>query len=367
MRQISHNHPWLLVMAVAVVSGIGGAPLTLKTGAELLESSVAITDAKVRSAQDGIQERGLANTEPPEALAERTQTEQTARTIQQGRQTPAQLRQMLTAHPDPEIRAKAARAVSGQPLSGQPGGGEPPESQIERQEAQSLVTRIQQGRLSSAQLRQLLLTHPDPAIRSKALKAQGAQPQRGGAWPLGEPTSVLSVLWDLINPFAATIANAVVPVSIRMTPQNPYVPPPTGTNYAGAYMNLYSASITTTFSGTTSYQLNPPPLLVKIPSGPTPSSPTSTVPSHQIKVALNYPGPPGYYIIDVYGVGGANAKLYRYNFYGGNYHFVQAWAGGSGTQHYITVEHFPQGLLESYFFSIGQGVFTPAEVLIQQF
>ncbi|BFU96680.1 MAG: hypothetical protein NTNFB02_34020 [Nitrospira sp.] len=366
MRQISLNHAWLL-MVVGAVTGIGVGPLTLETGAELLESSIAITEEKARPAEGGIQERGLANAEPPEALTERTQTDQAARAIQQGRQTPAQLRQMLIAHPDPGIRNKAAQAVSGQPRSGQPAGGEPPESQIERQEAQILLSRIQQGRLDSAQLRQLLLTHPDPGIRSKALKAQGAQPQRGGAVPLREPTSLLSVLWDLMNPFAATIANAVVPVSIRLTPQNLYVPPPTGTNYAGAYMNLYSASVTTTFSGTTSYQLTPPPLLVKIPSAPTPSNPTSTVPSHQIKVALNYPGPPGYYIIDVYGVGGANAKLYRYNFYGGNYHFVQAWAGGSGTQHYITVEYFPQGLLESYFFSIGQSAFTPAEMLIQQF
>jgi hypothetical protein len=369
MKQLAISHARFLVLILGGVTGIvDGGSLTLEVGAVSLESPVAVAAETPRGAESAeIQGRAVPFPEPPDSLAERAQTEQAVRTIQQGRQTTAQLRQMLIAHPDPGIRAKVTQASAGNPIKGQSGGGEPAENQVERQDAQTVLSSIQQGRLTSEQLRQLLLTHPDPKIRSKALKAQGGKPQRSGELLLGESTPLLSFFWNLVNPFAAVDANAQAPVSIRLTPQNPYSPPPAGTTYNGAYMNMYSAAVTTTYSGTTTYQLNPPPLLVRTPPSPTPSNPTSVAPSHQIKVTLNYPGPPGYYIIDVYGVGGANAKLYRYNYYGHSYLFAQSWAGGPGTQHYITVENFNQGLLETFYFSVGQSPFALAEVWIQQF
>lgn len=52
-----------------------------------------------------------------------------------------------------------------------PASPEPPEMLAKRQEADNAQRSINQGRLTKPQLRQVLLTHPDPTIRTKAQQA----------------------------------------------------------------------------------------------------------------------------------------------------------------------------------------------------
>jgi hypothetical protein len=295
----------------------------------------------------------------PEMLAEVQQAENALRSIKQGRLTAPQLRQMLLNHPDPSIRTKAQRTVSGAPGTPRQSGGEPSDSQVERQEAEQDLKRINQGRLTTQQLRHILLNHPDPVVRKKAQEAQRVQPFRSG-FNVHEPLDLLSFLWNFVNPFVATEAHAQLAYSVRLTPQTPFSPLPNN-----AYMSLYGASLTTTSSGATTY-------LLKNESCFRAPTQSSGPPMHNVKVIQTASGPPGWYLIDFYGAGGGKATLHGYNFYGHSYFVWQAWsgpntsAGGLGS-HYVTVEYFTQGPVESLFFSVDQGSFTFAEVLIEKF
>lgn len=163
-----------------------------------------------------------ASPEPPEMIAEQQNAGQALKSIDQGRLSPQQKRQHLLNHGKPTIRAKAqlaARHTARQPLPASP---DSTELLAQQQDAEQALKSINQGRLSPQQKRQLLLNHPTPSIRAKAQEAQRFNHRRMGSLDRPDSLPALPFIWSLLNPFSASDVYAQSPFSVTLTPQARY-------------------------------------------------------------------------------------------------------------------------------------------------
>lgn len=120
-----------------------------------------------------------------------------------------------------------------------PATPEPPEMLAERKQAEQAAASINQGRLTPQQKRQMLLNHPNPTVRAKAQEALRAKSQPRSSLDLPNPADPLASLSTLLNPFAVSEANAQTPFAVVLTPQSRFHPPTkstltlNGTNASG--------------------------------------------------------------------------------------------------------------------------------------
>lgn len=287
-----------------------------------------------------------ASPEPPEIKAQQQEAEQAMKGINQGRLSKQQLRQMLLNHPNPNIRAKAQQAAKRAQGTLRQATPEPPEIKAQMQEAENALKGINQGRLSPEQRRQMLLNHPNPRIREKAHEAQRLRMQpRSGLDSQGSFAS-LSSLWALLNPFAATEAQAQQGYSITLTPQarssaNPY-----------AFLNLNGVVTYGGSPGFSTYAL----------SNSSSSTLGYTITKPYAFVYVNLPSA-GWYLIDFYGYGKPKATLRKSG------SVLESWDfTGSPTlyNHFATAEYLAAGS-HSFYFTIDQSYLYFYEVSVEAF
>lgn len=192
----------------------------------------------------------------------------------------------------------------------------PPEMQAQRLEAENAVRRINQARLTKLQLRQILLTYPDPLIRAKA--QQAAQVASG-------------------TPYAVTLS----------TEQRSSNSPEAGLGAQGA--QLFSTIGSIRLDGNAS-----------LPSA------GFAVARPFVTVFVNLPSD-GWYLIDFYGWGQAAATL-RQHVCCGPVPALQSWAmiPGLNDRHFVTAEHLARGG-HSFYFSVDQGFLYFSEASVQSY
>jgi hypothetical protein len=120
-----------------------------------------------------------------------------------------------------------------------PATPEPAEILAERKQAEQAAASINQGRLTSQQKRQMVLNHPNPNVRAKAQEALRAKSQPRSSLDSPNPAGALSSLSTLLNPFAVSEADAQTPFAVVLTPQSRFHAPTkssltlNGTNASG--------------------------------------------------------------------------------------------------------------------------------------
>ncbi len=214
-----------------------------------------------------------------------------------------------------------------------PAEPEPPEMLAERRHVQQALQSISQGRLNPLQKRQLLLNHPNAAIRAKAQEAQRMKGQPHGSLDMPRPLAALSSLWTLLNPFAVSEADAQTPFAITWTPAIRFTVNPISYTHFRNFSSFGDYE-----SGTVSYHF-----------GSSAQAPTGQgVPSPSVFVYFNVPSD-GWYLIDVYGYGKPKATLRKGT---SPYTVLEAWDMSTSPtflNHFVTAEYLARGGHNIYF------------------
>jgi hypothetical protein len=238
---------------------------------------------------------------------------------------------MLLTHPNPNIRAKAQLAAKRAPGMLLPASPEPPEVTAQMQEAENALKGINQGRLSPQRKRQMLLTHPNPRIREKAQEAQRVKMQPRGSLDSPNAIASLSSLWALLNPFAATEAQAQGSYAVTLTPQQRYSSSPNANlQFVGA-MAFGSTSLAI-------FLINSSNSIIGY---------STTKPEAVVSVIIPSAG---WYLIDFYGSGKPKATLRKYA--SGQYPVLETWdmtTSPTSLNHFATAEFLAQGNHQFYF------------------
>jgi hypothetical protein len=283
-------------------------------------------------------------------VAARQQAEQALQGLNQELLSPQQKRQMLLNHPNPNIRAKSQLAAKHSPGQLRAASLEPPEIKAQMQEADNAMKGINQGRLSSQQRRQMLLAHPNPRIREKAQEAQRVKLQPRGSLDSPNAVASLSALRGLLNPFAATEAQAQGSFAVTLTPQQLRSSSPS------ANLIFFGGMVFGSTSGFTQCVLvNSSNSIVGF----------ATVKPEAI-VSVNIPSA-GWYLLDFYGNGKPKATLRE--FVNGQYPVLETWdmtTSPIGKNHFATAEYLAKGS-HSFYFTVDTAQLVFYEASIEAF
>jgi len=243
-----------------------------------------------------------ASPEPPEIIAEQQNAEQALKSINQGRLSPQQKRQLLLNHVKPTIREKAQLAARHTPRQPLPASQDSTELQAQQQDAELALKSFGQGRLSPQQKRQLQLNHPAPS---------------------------------------ASDVYAQPPFSVTLTPQAPYSASPS------ASLSLHGCSAGGGTAGFTAFTCRNVPLR---PGGHVIAKP-------YIAVSVTIPRL-GWYLLDFYGHGKPKATLEKtmlrittqVNYLRETLESWDTTASPTFLNHFVTAEYLTQGIHTFYLF-----------------
>jgi len=300
---------------------------SLVLAASVISTPLTFAQSPTKPPQGRFQPRP-ASPEPPEILAEQQNAEQALKSINQGRLSPQQKRQLLLHHVKPTIREKAQLAARHTPRQPLPASQDSTELQTQQQDAEQAIKSINQGRLSPQQRRQLLLNHPNPSIRAKAQEAQRFNRRQMGNLDRPDSLAVLPFIWSLVNPFSVSDVYAQSPFSVTLTPQARYSASPR------AWLNLHGCSASGTTAGFTTFMC----------ANTSVQSVGHVIARPYIAVSVSIPRV-GWYLLDFYGYGKPKATLQKYvNLF--TRQTLESWdttASPTFLNHFATAEYLTQG------------------------
>jgi hypothetical protein len=216
--------------------------------------------------------------------------------------------------------------------------------------------------LSSQQLRQMLLNHPNSRIREKAQEAQRVNQQPRSGLDSQDWFASLSSLWGFLNPWMVTDAQAQVGGVIKklppkyaftLTPQQIYVPPANTIDLLGAsaFNGCYAHWCYYLGNGSNGSVGEPPAL-------------GFSVAKPLVHLHAWLPNN-GWYMIDFYGTGKPKTTLRH----GNPFTVLESWDMGTSptySNHFATVEYLAQGL-HDFYFSVDQAHLWFEEVAVEEF
>lgn len=292
-----------------------------------------------------------ASPEPPEIIAEQQNAEQALKTVNQGRLSPQQKRQHLLNHVKPTIREKAQLAARHTPRQPLPASPDSTELLAQQQDAELALKRIEQGRLSPQQKRQLLLNHPAPSIRAKAQEAQRFNHRQMGSFDRPDSLAVLPFILSLLNPFSVSDVYAQSPFSVTLTPQTRY----SATHRAS--LSLHGCSAGGGTAGFTAFNC----------TNFSVQSVGHVIARPYIAVSVTIPRL-GWYLLDFYGYGKPKATLQKHvNLF--TRQNLESWdttASPTFLNHFATAEYLTQGN-HTFYLSIDSSSLWFYEASIDEF
>jgi hypothetical protein len=160
-----------------------------------------------------------ASPKDPDRDSQHRQREHNRLAARQQRLSSSQLRDFVLNHPDPALRAKARQALTQRPEPQLAASADRPPHEASLQQEPSSEPGDSISTMSLPQLRQLVLTDPNPSIRAKAQTADRAKHHRQGSLLIPALSLAKESFLSLLSPTEGWAA--VSPDVITLTPEDP--------------------------------------------------------------------------------------------------------------------------------------------------